>query len=293
MGVSVLIPYLVGRTVDDIGKGGANLWPLAIAVAGRRRAAAGVQRRAPDRGGHGLAGRGVRPAQPDVPAPPVARARLLRRPADGAADVARHGGPPGRPLLPRLRPHLPRPVGDHDRDRGGGDGRPRPRARGRGARADAVRRLDRVPLRPAQPAGHPGGAAAHRRAHRRGRGEHRRRARGQGLRAGAAPAAPLQQGGGPGLRSVDDLHAPARVLLAVHRLPPPARAGGAAARGRHAGDQRHHHGRRVHRVLRLRPDAHRSDALARHGARDGTAGRGERRARVRAARPRAAPHRGA
>ena len=34
MGVSVLIPYLVGRTVDDIGKAGANLWPLAIAVAG-------------------------------------------------------------------------------------------------------------------------------------------------------------------------------------------------------------------------------------------------------------------
>jgi ABC-type multidrug transport system fused ATPase/permease subunit len=39
MGVSVLIPYLVGRTVDDIGKGGTNLWPLAIAVA-----AAGVLR---------------------------------------------------------------------------------------------------------------------------------------------------------------------------------------------------------------------------------------------------------
>ena len=69
--------------------------------------------------------------------------------------------------------------------------------------------------------------------------------------------------------------------------------GRAPARGRTPGDQRHHHNRRVHRLLRLRPDAHRSDALARHGARDGTAGRGERRARVRAARPRAAPHRGA
>ncbi len=34
MGVSVLIPYLVGRTVDDIGKEGANLWPLGLAVAG-------------------------------------------------------------------------------------------------------------------------------------------------------------------------------------------------------------------------------------------------------------------
>src|SRR5215208_6505791 len=34
MGVSVLIPYLVGRTVDEIRDGGTNLWPLAIAVAG-------------------------------------------------------------------------------------------------------------------------------------------------------------------------------------------------------------------------------------------------------------------
>ncbi|HEX6582002.1 MAG TPA: ABC transporter ATP-binding protein [Thermoleophilaceae bacterium] len=34
LGVSVLVPYLVGRTVDDIGKEGANLWPLGLAVAG-------------------------------------------------------------------------------------------------------------------------------------------------------------------------------------------------------------------------------------------------------------------
>jgi ABC-type multidrug transport system fused ATPase/permease subunit len=34
MGVGVLIPYLVGRTVDEIGDGGVDLWPLAIAVAG-------------------------------------------------------------------------------------------------------------------------------------------------------------------------------------------------------------------------------------------------------------------
>jgi ABC-type multidrug transport system fused ATPase/permease subunit len=32
MGVSVLIPYLVGRTVDDIRGSGADLWTLAIAV---------------------------------------------------------------------------------------------------------------------------------------------------------------------------------------------------------------------------------------------------------------------
>jgi ABC-type multidrug transport system fused ATPase/permease subunit len=34
MGVGVLIPYLVGRTVDEIRQGGVDLWPLALAVAG-------------------------------------------------------------------------------------------------------------------------------------------------------------------------------------------------------------------------------------------------------------------
>src|SRR3954471_4840553 len=34
MGMGVLIPFLVGRTVDDISKGGDNLWPLALAVTG-------------------------------------------------------------------------------------------------------------------------------------------------------------------------------------------------------------------------------------------------------------------
>src|SRR5687767_8328577 len=34
MGAGVLIPYLVGRTVDDIRGGETNLWPLAIAIAG-------------------------------------------------------------------------------------------------------------------------------------------------------------------------------------------------------------------------------------------------------------------
>jgi ABC-type multidrug transport system fused ATPase/permease subunit len=33
MGVSVLIPYLVGRTVDEIRGDGGDLWPLALAVA--------------------------------------------------------------------------------------------------------------------------------------------------------------------------------------------------------------------------------------------------------------------
>ena len=34
MGTGVLIPFLVGRTVDEIENGGANLWPLALGVAG-------------------------------------------------------------------------------------------------------------------------------------------------------------------------------------------------------------------------------------------------------------------
>src|SRR3954447_4787209 len=32
MGVSVLIPFLVGKTVDEIRKGETNLWPLAGAI---------------------------------------------------------------------------------------------------------------------------------------------------------------------------------------------------------------------------------------------------------------------
>jgi ABC-type multidrug transport system fused ATPase/permease subunit len=47
MGVGVLIPYLVGRTVDEIRNGGVDLWPLAIAVAsaGVLRLAFSVARR--------------------------------------------------------------------------------------------------------------------------------------------------------------------------------------------------------------------------------------------------------
>ncbi len=93
------------------------------------------------------------------------------------------------------------------------------------------------------------------------------------------------------VRPVDGLHPPARLLLALHRLPAPARPGGAAARGRPPGDRRRDLGRRVRRLLRLRAPAHLADANARHRARHGPACRGERPARVRAARPRAAPDR--
>ena len=39
MGMGVLVPFLVGRTIDEIREGGTSLWPLAIAIA-----AAGVLR---------------------------------------------------------------------------------------------------------------------------------------------------------------------------------------------------------------------------------------------------------
>jgi ABC-type multidrug transport system fused ATPase/permease subunit len=47
MGVGVLVPYLVGRTVDEIRQGGVDLWPLALAVAsaGVLRLAFSVSRR--------------------------------------------------------------------------------------------------------------------------------------------------------------------------------------------------------------------------------------------------------
>jgi ABC-type multidrug transport system fused ATPase/permease subunit len=47
MGTGVLIPYLVGRTVNEIDNGGVNLWPLALAVvaAGIFRLAFSVSRR--------------------------------------------------------------------------------------------------------------------------------------------------------------------------------------------------------------------------------------------------------
>ncbi len=47
MGAGVLIPYLVGRTVNEIDNGGVNLWPLALAVvaAGVFRLAFSVSRR--------------------------------------------------------------------------------------------------------------------------------------------------------------------------------------------------------------------------------------------------------
>ena len=123
------------------------------------------------------------------------------------------------------------------------------------ALASPLGHLDRLPLRPAQPAGHPGGAAADRRAHGRGRGEHRRRPRREGVRAGAAPAARFSRA----VARVFDQSMVSTRLRAfspfIGFLPQLGLAALLLVGGRQ-GDQRDHHGRRVHRLLRLRPDAH-------------------------------------
>ena len=291
MAAGVLIPYLVGRTVDEIRQGETNLWPLAAAIVGAGVLRARVQRRqAPRRRAH-LARRRVRPAQPDVRAPPVARARVLRLAADGPADVALDGRPAGRSLLPGLRARVHPPVRADDPDRGSRDARGEPAPGRGGAGPRAVRRRDRHALRPLEPAGQPGGAAADRGAHGRGRGERLGRAGGEGLRAGGAAARALPQGGAARVRPVDGLDAAARVLQPVHRVSAAARARRAAAGRRPAGDQRIDHRRRVRRLLRVCPDADVTDADARHRPRNGPARGGVRRARLRDPRPIAADDR--
>ena len=176
-----------------------------------------------------------------------------------------------------LRADLHPAVSRDDRDRGGGDVLGGPDARRGVAGPDALRHLGRVSLRATQPAGVAGGPAADRRADRRSRGEHRWGARGQGLRSGGPAAAPLPAHGAPGVRPVDGLHPPTRLLLALHRLPASARAGRRALRGRQAGDRRSAQRGRFRGLLRLRAHAHLPHAHARHRAGHGPARRGERR----------------
>ena len=110
---------------------------------------------------------------------------------------------------------------------------------------------------------------------------------GQGLRAGAAPGGALSRGGQAGLRPVDGLHPPARLLQPLHRLPAPARPRCAGAGGRPPGHLRSHLRRRVRGLLRLRGDAHLAHADSRRDARHGPAGGGLGGAGVRDPRPRA------
>src|ERR671924_2287568 len=64
MGVGVLVPYLVGQTVDEIRQGGADLWPLALAVAGF-----GVLRLAFSVSPRLVAGRALPGVEEDLPDP--------------------------------------------------------------------------------------------------------------------------------------------------------------------------------------------------------------------------------
>ena len=168
---------------------------------------------------------------------------------------------------------LPAPVGDHDRDRGGGDGRGRPRAGCGGARADAVRDLDRLPLRKRnRPATQ---EVQQRIAELTAEAEENI----GGVRVVKAFAQEPRQ-----LRRFSE--AVARVfeqsmistrLRAFYSpfigfLPQLGLAALLLVGGRQAINGTITD-RRVHRVLRLRADAHRSDALARHGARGWHSGR--------------------
>ena len=119
MGMTVLIPWLVGRAVNAIEAGNkADLLPLALAIFG-----AAILRMGLTVGRRLVAGRVSLGVEYDLrnllyaPAA-AARARLLRPPPDRPADVARDRRPAGGPLLPRLRADLHRPVGAHDRARG-------------------------------------------------------------------------------------------------------------------------------------------------------------------------------
>ena len=238
MGVSLLIPYLVGRTVDDIDKGGVNLWPLAIAVvvAGLLRLVFSVARRT-------VAGTVSLGVEYDL------RNRMYQHLQ--SLELAFFDGQQTGQLMSRatvdlqavrfflgygliflvqsaitiviaavvmvaLDPGLaavalaPTPFVVWIAFRYGQRNRP--------ATQEVQQRIAELTAEAEENIG--------------------------GVRVVKAFAqeprqlARFSRDGGARVRPVDDVHAPARLLLAVHRLPPPARPGRAAARGRPAGDQR-------------------------------------------------------
>ena len=273
MGMTVLIPWLVGRAVNAIQDGNQpDLLPLALAIVGASilRLGLTVVRRL-------VAGRVSLGVEFDLRqtfyrAPAAARARLLRRPADRPADVAGDGRPAVDPLLPRLRPdlHHPEPADDHPRRRG--DDRDQPAAGADRADPRPVRHLHRLALQPRLAAGAAGGAAADRRADRGSRGERLRDPHRQGLRPRGTPAAPLPARGRPGLRPEHLLDPPAGDLLAADRPAAPARDRPDPAGRRPHGDRRQAQPRQLHRLLHLPGDAGRADADARRRDGDGAAG---------------------
>ena len=231
---------VAGRQRDRRGPGGRPARRAAARPCDRRGGdpAPRIDLLAADRRRQGLARGRVRPALARLRAPAVARARLLRLPADRPADVARDGRPAVDPLLPRLRAdlhHPERPDADHRRH---GDVRDPARPRLPGAAPGAVRRAHRHALQPLLAAGAPGGAAADRRADRRGGGVGLRRPGRQGIRPRGSHAAAVPRLGLAGLRPERLLDPAACLLQPADRLPAQHRAGGGAPRRRPAGDRR-------------------------------------------------------
>ena len=199
MGMTVLIPWLVGQTVNAIDDGDESaLLPLALAIVG-----AGLLRLALTASRRIVAGKVSLAVEYDLreriyTPPAVARARLLRLPADRPADVAGDRRPAVDPVLPRLRADLHHPERADAGPRRGDHVRPPARPRRARPAAGPVRRLHGRALQPDLAAGAAGGPAADRRAHRRGRGVRLRRPRRQGVRARGAHARPLPQPGHAG-----------------------------------------------------------------------------------------------
>ena len=192
MGMTVLIPALVGKAVDAIQSGERpDLLPLGLAIvgAGILRLGLTVVRRL-------VAGKVSLGVEYDLRgalllAPAGARAGLLRLAPDRPAHVARHGRPAVDPVLPRLRADLHHPERAHDRARERGDDRAEAVAGGARPDPGSVRDRDRGTLQPHLPPSAAGGPAADRRAHRRGRGERLGGQGDQGFRARAARAGAL------------------------------------------------------------------------------------------------------
>ena len=293
MVMTVLIPALTGAAINSIARGHYRhqliMWAIAIGAAGVLRLGLSVGA-ATDRRPR-LAGRRVRPAQHALRAVSAPRARLLRPPADRAADVAGHRRPPVGALLPRLRPDLHRPVDPHDRARRGGDVRPPARSGRAGAGARAVRRADREPLRQALAARAPGGSAADRRADRRRRGERLGRAGDQGVRAGGAPARAVPPFGSARVRPAAVRDQDPGPIHAADQLPAQPRAGADPADRRPRRDPRVTEHRRLHRLLRVPADADLADADARLHAERGPAGDRLGRPHLPGARSRSPDHR--
>ncbi len=243
-----------------------------------RRAEGGADGRPPADLGPAGARRRDGHAERPVRAPRPALVRLLRPAPDRAADVARDRRPPGRPLLPRLRPDLLLPERAHGRLR---DGRPlllRVAAGADHPGGDPAARRARLPVQPRRPPDPPRRPAEARRRRDRRPGEHRRRPRRQGVRPGAGRGGEVRRALRGGLPPDAAREPAARALRAADLLRSAPRAGGRAARRGPDGPARDPVDRRLRRVQPVPRHARDAPALARHVDRPGAAGDRLRRA---------------